>query len=192
MSIIEAIRTGDEDAARGLAQSNPQAARERDDNGTPATLLALYYGRADLARDLLPADAELDVFEAASFGRTGRLHELLDADPRAANAFARDGFHPLGLACFFGHVDAARLLVERGADVNALARNEHVQTGALHAAAASENKAPDVRYELCKLLLEHGADPNLRQGGGARAIDAARQNEDQRLEELLRDHGAED
>jgi ankyrin repeat protein len=192
MSIIEAIRTGDEEAARGLAQDNPQAARERDDNGTPAPLLALYYGREQLARELLPGDAELDVFEAASFGRTERLRELLEADPDAANAFAGDGFHPLGLACFFGHVDAARLLVERGADVNALARNEHIQTGALHAAAASENKDPSVRYELCKLLLEHGADPNLRQGGGARAIDAARQNEDVRLEELLRDHGAEE
>jgi ankyrin repeat protein len=191
MSIIEAIRTGDEEAARGLAQDNPQAARERDDNGTPATLLALYHGRADLARDLLPADAELDAFEAASFGRTERLRELLDADPEAVNAFAGDGFHPLGLACFFGHVEAARLLVERGADVNALARNQHIQTGALHAAAASENKDPAVRYELCKLLLEHGADPNLRQGGGAQAIDAARQNEDQRLEQLLRDYGAD-
>lgn len=192
MSIIEAIRTGNETAARELAHRNPQAAHERDENGTPATLLALYYGRAELASDLLPADAELDVFEAASFGRTERLRELLDVDPDAANAFAGDGFHPLGLACFFGHVDAARLLVERGADVNALARNEHVQTAALHAAAASENKDPAVSYDLCKLLLEHGADPNLCQGGGARAIDAARQNEDQRLEQLLRDHGAEE
>jgi ankyrin repeat protein len=192
MSVIEAIRTGDEEKARELARDNPQASRERDGNGTPATLLALYYGRADLARDLLPGDAELDVFEAASFGRTERLHELLDADQGAANAFAGDGFHPLGLACFFGHVDAARLLLERGADVNALARNEHIQSAALHAAAASENKDPAVRYELCRLLLDHGADPNLRQGGGARAIDAARQNEDERLEQLLRDRGAED
>ena len=191
MSVIEAIRTGDEERARELARGNPQASRERDDKGTPATLLALYHGRTDLARDLLPADAQLDVFEAASFGRTERLRELLDADPGAANAFAGDGFHPLGLACFFGHVDAARLLLERGADVNALARNEHIQTAALHAAAASENKDPAVRYELCTLLLDHGADPDLRQGGGARAIDAARQNEDQRLEQLLRDRGAE-
>jgi hypothetical protein len=45
-----------------------------------------------------------------------------------------------------------------------------------------------------KLALEHGADPNLRQGGGDegfRAIDAARQNGDRRVEELLRAHGAE-
>jgi len=42
-----------------------------------------------------------------------------------------------------------------------------------------------------KLALEHGADPNLRQGGGFRAIDAARQNGDARVEQLLLEHRAE-
>ena len=45
-------------------------------------------------------------------------------------------------------------------------------------------------YELVQLALEHGADPNLRQGGGFTAIDAARQNGDERVEQLLLDHGA--
>jgi len=48
-----------------------------------------------------------------------------------------------------------------------------------------------VRYELVQLALEHGADPNLTQGGGFTAIDAARQNGDERVEQLLLDHGAE-
>lgn len=189
--MIEAIKAGDESKARELVEADPQARRERDEQGTSAPLVALYYGRTELARELLPPDGELDVYEAASFGRTERLRELLAADGSLANTYAGDGFHPLGLACFFGHVDAARLLLEQGAEVNALARNAHVQTAGIHAAAASENKDSQVRYELCELLLEHGADPNLPQGGGARAIDAARQNGDVRLEELLRKHGAE-
>jgi ankyrin repeat protein len=140
--------------------------------------------------DLLAADPELDVFEAAAFGRTERLRELLDEDPSRANAFGDDGFQPLGLACFFGHMDAARLLVDRDADPNTLARNEHIQTCALHAGAASENKDPETRLELCRMLLEHGADPNLRQGGGGRAIDAARMTGHEELERLLVKHGA--
>jgi uncharacterized protein len=154
-------------------------------------LQALYTGREDRVEDLLAGDPELDVFEAAAVGRTDRLRELLDEEPSRANAFGDDGFHPLGLACFFGHVDAARLLLERGADVDALSRNEHIQTAAIHAAAASEGKDESTRYELVKLALEHGADPNLPQGGGFRAIDAARQNGDKRVEQLLVDHGAE-
>src|SRR5436190_11118482 len=156
-------------------------------------LAAIYRGDSDEA-ERLAAGRELDVFEAAALGRTDRLQELLDDDPTRATAFGDDGFHPLGLACFFGHLEAARLLLERGADVNALSRNEHIQTAAIHASAASEGKDESVRFELVRLALEHGADPNLRQGGGDegfRALDAARQNGDTRVEELLQAHGAD-
>ena len=149
---------------------------------------ALYRGE-DVS-GLLAGNPALDVFEAAALGRTERLRELLDEEPARANAFGEDGFQPLGLACFFGHVEAARLLLERGADPNSLARNEHIQAGPLHSASASENKGPEVRYELCELLLDRGANPNLEQGGGFTALDAARQNGDERLEELLLERGA--
>ena len=147
-------------------------------------LEAVYRGDREAAEGLA-AGRELTVFEAAE-----RLRELLDEDALRANALGDDGFHPLGLACFFGHVDAARLLLERGADVNMLSRNEHIQTAAIHAGAASEGKDEGTRYELVKLALAHGADPNLEQGGGFRAIDAARQNGDERVERLLLDRGA--
>jgi ankyrin repeat protein len=153
-------------------------------------LQALYRRDDEQVEKLLAGDRELDVFEAAAFGKSDRLRELLDEDPAQANAFGDDGFHPLGLACFFGHVDATRLLLERGADVNALSTNEHVQTAAIHAAAAAQGMDEATRYELVKLALEHGADPNLPQGGGFRAIDAARQNGDSRVERLLLEHGA--
>jgi ankyrin repeat protein len=153
-------------------------------------LQALYRGDRARVDELLTADPELDVFEAAAFGRTGRLRELLDEDPSRANEFGDDGFHPLGLACFFGHVEAARLLLDRGAQVNTLSKNEHIQTAAIHAAAAAQVADEATRYELVKLALEHGADPDLEQGGGSRAIDAARQNGDARVEQLLLEHGS--
>ena len=154
-------------------------------------LEALYRGDQDRVDELLAQGPELNVFEAAALGSADRLRELLDEDPARANAFGDDGFQPLGLACFFGHIDAARLLLERGADPNTLARNEHIQAGPLHSAVASEGKGPEARYGLAALLLDHGADPNLRQGGGFSALDAARQNGDQHVEELLRERGAE-
>jgi ankyrin repeat protein len=153
-------------------------------------LEALYRGQNERVDELLAEDPELTVHEAAALGRTDRLRELLDEGPERANEFGDDGFHPLGLACFFGHVDTARLLIERGADVNALSRNEHVQTAAIHAATAADGKDEQVRYELVELALDHGADPDLPQGGGFRAIDAARQSGDRRVEQLLLERGA--
>jgi uncharacterized protein len=154
-------------------------------------LQALYRGdRTEAER--LAAGKELDVFEASALGRTDRVRELLDTDPSLVKAYGADGFHPVGLASFFGHVDTARLLYERGADANQIARNEHIQTAAIHAAAAAGDTGQDeeTRYELVRLALEHGADPNVEQGGGFRAIDAARQNGDKRVEQLLLEHGA--
>ena len=154
-------------------------------------LEALYRGEHDRVEELRRSQPELNVFEAAALGDTDRLRKLLEEDAFRANAFGSDGFHPLGLACFFGHVGTAKLLIDSGADVNALSKNEHIQTAAIHAAAAGEGKDEATRYELVKLALDHGADPNLRQGGGFRAIDAARQNGDERIAELLLLRGAE-
>jgi uncharacterized protein len=150
-------------------------------------LQAVYQGDKTRADELLAADPELDVFEAAAVGRTDRLRELLAADPGLANAWAEDGFQPLGLASFFGHVEAARLLVERGAEVNSPSRNE-MKVMPLHSAAATQD--PDARYELAKLLLEHGADSNARQQDDYTPLMAAEQHGDERLTELLLEHGA--
>jgi uncharacterized protein len=150
-------------------------------------LQAVYEGNQARVDELLADDPELDVFEAAAVGRSERLRELLDEDPALANAWAEDGFQPLGLASFFGHVEAARLLVERGAEVNSASRNE-MKVMPLHSAAATSD--PDARYELAKLLLEHGADPNAVQQDRFTPLMEADQHADERLRELLIRHGA--
>jgi uncharacterized protein len=150
-------------------------------------LQAVYRGDQVAIDDLLADDPELDVFEAAAVGRVDRLRALLDAEPSLANAWAQDGFQPLGLASFFGHVEAARLLVERGAEVNSASRNDFMVMP-LHSAVAE--KDPETRYEIAKLLLEHGADPNTRQQDDFTPLMAADQQGDERLRALLVEHGA--
>jgi uncharacterized protein len=151
-------------------------------------LQAIYAGDQARAGELLAANPELDVFEASAAGRAERVRELLDEDPALANAWADDGFQPLGLASFFGHVEAARLLVERGAEVNSASRND-MKVMPLHSAVATGD--PDARYELAKLLLGHGADPNTRQQDDFTPLMAAEQHGDERLRRLLIEHGAE-
>ena len=150
-------------------------------------LQAIYRGDRERVDELLAAEPELDVFEAAAMGRADRLRELLDEDPSLANAWAEDGFQPLGLASFFGHVEPARLLVERGAEVNSASRNE-MKVMPLHSAVATGD--PAARYELAKLLLEAGAEPNTRQQDDFTPLLAADQSGDERLVQLLEEHGA--
>lgn len=147
---------------------------------------AIYRGDRDEAERLADGK-ELDIFEASALGRTERVRELLDADRELANAWAEDGFQPLGLASFFGHEDAARVLVEHGAEVNSASRNP-MRVMPLHSAAAAQD--PDVRFSIAKLLLEAGADPNARQQDDYTPLMAADQHGDSRLRELLVAHGA--
>ncbi len=146
-------------------------------------LQTLYEGRRDEAERLADA-AELDVFEAAALDRVDRLKTLLEEDGELARAVSSDGFTPLHLAAFFAAPRAAQLLVERGAEIDAIARNP-MRVTPLHSGAAAQ------QAEIARLLLDHGADPNARQHGGFTPIHAGAQNGDAELVELLLTRGAD-
>ena len=150
-------------------------------------LHAVYRGDQKKADELLAQNPELDIFEAAAVGDTDRVRELLRADPQTANAWAEDGFQPLGLAVFFGHPETARILLDAGAEVNSASRNDF-KVMPLHSACAVKDR--EKRYELAKMLLERGADPTTRQQDDFTPLMAADQVGDARLRELLVQHGA--
>jgi uncharacterized protein len=145
---------------------------------------ALYEGDAARAEELLAERGDPDVFEAAAFGRTERLRELLDADPALAAAWSPDGFTALHFTAFFGRPDAAALLLDRKADPTAPARNP-MAVEPLHSAAASS------QTEIARMLLDAGANPNAHQEGGFVPLHAAAQNGDAELAELLLERGAD-
>ena len=85
------------------------------------------YG--DVANLLLSRGASLDPGSAAGMGLTNQLAEMLRTNPASANA--RDGLRrtPLHYAALLGQADAARLLIEAGADPAARAAPFHPRMG---------------------------------------------------------------
>ncbi|HEU4449778.1 MAG TPA: ankyrin repeat domain-containing protein [Gaiellaceae bacterium] len=148
-------------------------------------LAAVYAGDRGAVERILAGEPELDVFEAAAVGRSERLHELLDGDASLVSAWSADGFTPLHLAAFFRHHETARLLVERGAPVDPVARHEQLRVTPLQSAVAARE------VETAALLLERGADPNVRQEGAFTPLHAAARNGDDAAVDLLLAHGAE-
>ena len=147
-------------------------------------MVAVYRGDSEEVERLLALDPELDVFEAAALGRIDRLRELLDSDPELVRARSVDDGTALHFAAFFRQPDATRLLVERGADLEAVASTFGNVTP-LHSACASGER------ESARILVEAGAEPNVRQQGGFTPLHAAAQNEDEELARLLLARGAD-
>lgn len=146
---------------------------------------ALYEGDVERAHALLPADDELNVFEAAAFGRVERLRKILEQDPSQAQAFSPDGFTALHLAIFGRQDEAARVLLENGADRNVLSTGSIARVPPLGTAAFVRS------VPLARLLLDAGADPNAQGEGGFTALHTAAQNGDEDLARLLLDRGAD-
>ena len=82
---------------RATLTSNPDVLVCWAPRPTSELLQAIYRGDAARAEELLASEPELDVFEAAAAGKTDRLRELLDENSSLANAWADDGYQPLGL-----------------------------------------------------------------------------------------------
>jgi ankyrin repeat protein len=80
---------------------------------------------------------------------------LLSLIKHGARLNSRDnnGWSPLLRASRFGHLEVARLLLDRGVDVNA--KKKDLWTAALHLASANGHD------KIVELLLERGADVHV-------------------------------
>lgn len=167
-ALVEAAKTGDLGRVRAILAENFLLASQRLAGGESPLMAALYRGHAEVVDALIEAGAEIDVFAAAATGRTEDLRRALDAD--TVNSYSYDGWTPLHLAAFFGHLEPARLLLAVGADVGAASKNSLANTP-LHAATAGKHGY------VALMLLEHGADPLRTDAGGYTPLEIARQNQ---------------
>jgi len=180
---FERLQAGDADGLRPILEEDPTCAEARDVQGVSLLMRALYRGRRDMAEMIAGKKKALDIFEATSLGRLTLLKEMV-RDRAVVNARSNDGFTALHFAGFFGQPESARLLIDAGAAVAAVAANP-MQVMPLHSAASARN------LETVRLLLAHGAPPNARQHGGWAPIHAAAQNGDRAMVEVLLKHGAD-
>jgi ankyrin repeat protein len=181
--LFDAIDAGDIDAVGRLVDDDPAVADARDEQGVSAVRHALYRGQRTVAARIAASAAALDVFDLAALGDAERLGALLRLDPVAVYAFSEDGFTALHFAAFLGGAAAARVLLDAGADVNAIARNP-MQVQPLHSAVAGN---PDV----VALLLDAGADANAKQQRGFVTLHEAALRGNAELVDALLAHGAD-
>ena len=156
---------------------------QRSSDGLSVLMYAMYHGKWELVDLIAPIHPGLDIFESAALGRAPRCQHLVTTNPQLLIKRSPDGWTALHLAAFFGQIDTARVLIQKGADVNARSKNEMANCP-LHSAAAGRH------FAVCELLISDGADVNATQHGGYTALMAAGQHGDRGLAELLIKRGA--
>jgi uncharacterized protein len=180
--IFAAITANDKDRVAQLIARDPSVADARNSGGISALMQARYENRMEIIDLLRPTAGHLDIFESAALGDVAQLNTLVASNGELVKTRGSDGFTPLHLACFFGQLEAAEILIRHGADTNAVSPS---RIAVIHSAAASRNAA------LLKLVLGAGANPDAQQQAGYTALhEAAMHNSVERAQALL-DAGAD-
>lgn len=178
------IADGNIDGIDTLLSAEPSLARLRTSHHVSPLMLSCYYKKPQVTDVLLKYVTDISLFEAIAVGQFDSVAHQLYLHPEAVNYYAEDGFTPLGLACYFGHYEIARLLVLKGADVN-LPSNNGFRVYPLHSAVAGNHT------EIARMLIENNAQVNVKQQAGVTALHSAAQNGNIDLLILLLEHGAD-
>jgi RNA polymerase sigma factor (sigma-70 family) len=158
VDLLKAAREGNTDRVKALLQQDPRLLVARDPMGNTALIMAVNSHHDALAQLLFDAGVEPDLHESAAIGDAGRVRAALDRDADRLDSDSPEGFTPLALAAHFGHLDVMRLLIDRGADLNRVARHRLAVTP-LHAALFGR------QLDAALLLIERGADVTIARGG---------------------------
>jgi ankyrin repeat protein len=182
---FEAIRRGDQQAVDAALKRDPSLLRARDASGFTPIMAAAYAGHPRLTERLADrvGSEGLGIYEAAAAGNAAAVRERLEEGDQIEDR-SGDGYTPLHLAAYFGRLEVARLLLNRGADPNAVALNESRVTP-LHSAVAGHHR------DVAGLLLALGASANVVQNDGWTPLHTAARNGDEAVVDLLLLRGAD-
>lgn len=156
----------------------------RDDEGTPALIIAVNAGRIDIVKRLVEAGADVNARRAAYFQSTALMEAGVRNDPelvtylldQGADLTMQDtlGDTPLNWATYYGHLDLVKLYLERGADWSVASKQGSAVDIAMHRG----------HRDLVRYFIEQGAGDPI--GAEAVALFTAIRNDDAgKVEDLI-------
>jgi len=181
--LLSAARSSDPAAVqRALAEGAAIDSRNR--LGETALVVALKRDRADIARTLIEAGADVNQpalngvtpLMAAAFGGHVEIASMLIERGAHVDAVDRLSKNAMTYAAGEGRTDVVRVLLARGVDPNRVYAND--LTALMWAAGYG-------RATTVKVLLEAGARADLRDNRGKTALDIAREQKHDEIVRLL-------
>ena len=161
-TFLDAAKRGDRDAVRTAIARDPSLTQKSDDTGDTALHRAAEIGDLEMMQELITAGAAVDATRADGFrpihcalhrGRKPR-EQALDA---ARFLLKHGAEYTIYLAAVFGDAEFVRSTLKRDRS-----QANHTDTQWWRPITAAARRSD---FEMVKLLLEHGADPNLPEDG---------------------------
>jgi ankyrin repeat protein len=188
-AFLDAAKRGDRAAVRAALAEDPAMARASDDTGDTALHGAAEIGDLEMMEELIAAGAAVDAARADGFrpvhcalhrGRKPREQALA-----AAQLLLKHGAeYTIYLAAEFGDAESVRTALHRDRS-----QANHADTRWWRPITAAVRRRD---FEMVKLLLGHGADPNLPEDGApvGQALWMAVYLDEPDMVKLLLEHGA--
>ncbi|MBY0158545.1 ankyrin repeat domain-containing protein [Cytobacillus firmus] len=187
--LIESAEQGNTEQVRQLLQSGANI-DATDEQGRTAVMAATYRNHVDMVDALIQAGADINIRDhqlnnvflyAGAEGMLDILRLAIDADADVTltNRFGGTALIP---ASDRGHVEIVQeLLTRTSVDVNHI--NNLNWTALLEAVILGDGSENYQR--IVKLLLDHGADPELPDGNGVTPLKHAQERGYQEIERIL-------
>jgi ankyrin repeat protein len=122
-----------------------------------------------------------DIYDACRKGNVELIKQLSKVNPDTINTPNKSGYTPLIIAGYRNQLEAVKVLLDLGANVNAISEDGTVLTAACY----KSNTA------LVKILLEQHADVNVKNNAGTTPLMFAIMAENEEIVKLLMENKAD-
>jgi ankyrin repeat protein len=190
-SLLKATSENDLTTVQNILQNPNYRIDETNERGETSLLIATHENYIEIAKALINAGADINLQDqisdspylyASAQGKTEILKYMLTKavpDQQKVNRFGGNGLIP---AAEKGHLDNVKLLLQDGR-VNINHQNNYGYTALIEAVALKDGSA--LYQEIIKVLLEAGADKNLRDNTSRNAKDYAQSLAFTEMEHIL-------
>lgn len=142
-----------------------------------------------VARLLLQSGADITIHAAVALGELGRIRELIQAAPDLLRSVSSSG-GLLTLGVIHGQIEAVRLLLDLGADVDERILLKEVEQPTPSWGMPLWYAALAGRVDITTLLLDRGADPNANVYASGWPLRNAWLHKHEAVKQLLLERGA--
>ncbi|WLV25279.1 ankyrin repeat domain-containing protein [Aciduricibacillus chroicocephali] len=190
-SLLKAVKDGNPELVRSILESADYQVDEKNGKGETPLLIAVHNNSVKISKMLIDHGADIneqdDILDspylyAGALGRTEILKYMLEKATPDETKFNRYGGNAIIPAAEKGHLENVKLLLEKSkSDVNH--QNDFGYTALIEAVALTDGST--VYQDIVQVLLDGGANPNLKDNNGKTALDYAQELNYTEMEQIL-------